>query len=95
MHCIQPNDTPDLVECNTAAVEVIPTIREMVNEEPYLLVTKTIEKSVSHPADMERERRNTERQLYQELSKYYPRGQRPWARSTLLWEGKHGRIKRT
>lgn len=74
---------------------MIPTIRPLVYLESCLLTgpvepgTRIAEGSKS--ADNEFERRNVERKLYQELSRYYPLGpgQKEWGRPNLLSNGKH------
>jgi hypothetical protein len=76
--------------------KVIPTVRKVVNEEPLLyqfdhMKSKREENDpVSTSAARERERREGERRLYEELSRYYPRGKGKWRRPELLLQGKHG-----
>jgi hypothetical protein len=92
-HPISRNDAPDPINCNAVAAEIIPMIRPSVYPEPCLLTgagKRTAEGSKN--ADDEFDRRNVERELYQELSRYYPLGRRKaWARRPLLLEGKHWR----
>jgi hypothetical protein len=91
-HRIQRNYAPDTIGCNLVAVEMIPTVRQVVNQEPCLLrrEVKYTEPESSNALE-ERERRNVERDHYQELSRYYPlaRDQRAWTRPLLLARGKH------
>jgi len=48
----------------------------------------------SKNADKEADRRKKERELYEDLSKYYslPKGKGKWTRPPLLMKGKHGTI---
>ena len=87
------NDAPNLIDCDVVAAEIIPTIRPLESLEPCLLTgrgRRTV--AGSRNADDEFERRNVERRLLQELSRYYPleQGQNAWSRSSLLSLGKHG-----
>ena len=85
-HRNQRNDAPDTI---AAAVEVIPTIRPMVNPSPLLFKGKTKEtETVSKYARIERGRRANERSLCEELSKYYARENGLWSHSGLIAEGK-------
>jgi len=75
-------------------VDVIKTIRVPVYSEHRLLLgpqqgKRTAEGSKS--ADGERKRREVERELYKDLSKYYllRPGQAKWTRPSLLKLGKH------
>lgn len=89
MRRIQQNDGSDPIVCNPAAVEAIPKIRSVANQEPYLrtLNTRGIEaEGSSTHVRYERERRNIERGLYRELSRYYPRSKGAWTRPLLLSE---------
>lgn len=86
------NDAPDQIDCNAAAVKIIPTIRTRVYLEHRLKKgtgVRTVTNSKS--ANDEFERRNVERRLYRELSRYYQLGrkQKLWARPPLLSKGKH------
>ena len=87
MHCIQRSDTPDPIECDTAALEVMPKAREVVNEGPRLAVKKL---RTTKPAATERERTTRDRmrinrELFQELSRYYHRQTGGmWTKSELL-----------
>lgn len=72
----QLNAAPDLIECDAVALEAIRTTREVVNDKPRLCVVGTEQKEVSEPADRERRQRKVGRDLFQELSKYYPRAGR-------------------
>ena len=85
-HRNQRNDAPDTI---AAAVEVIPTIRPMVYQNPHLLKSQPKEtEPVSKYAMIERGRRKVESSLCGELSKYYTRENGLWPRSELLAEGK-------
>lgn len=87
------SDAPDPFDRNAVAADVISTIRPLENPEPRLLTWPGRRTTAgSRHADGEFARRNAERELFQELSQYYPRkqGQRPWARPSLLSNGKHG-----
>lgn len=94
IHSARLDRTPDLIGCNAAAIEVIKTVRPEVSDVPYL--AKTATKDTEAPtgsAKKERERRLIERELYEGLSKLYPRGPKPWARSQLLSRCKWERIR--
>ena len=73
-------------------VKIIPRIRPAVYAEPCLR-GKPGERpdAGKKTADDEFERRSGERQLLQELSRYYrlEQGKRTWARPSLMWNGKH------
>ena len=72
-----------------AAVEVIPTIRPVVNQDPLLQKARRKEtEAVSKYARIERGRRSSERTLCEELSRYYARENGAWSRSELIAEGK-------
>ena len=66
----------------------------MLHKEPYLKLTgvKDDTDALSRHMRTERERRTTERGLYQELTKYYPRESRLWTIPGILSRGKHGRF---
>ena len=92
-YTISQNDGPDLTDCGTVAVGIIPEIRSVVNPEPCLRGEPGDRDPVaSRNADEEFERRNAERRLLQELSQYYrlQRGKKAWTRLSLLLSGKHG-----
>lgn len=82
-------------------MEVIQTVRQVIYQEPRLRGVKTEEaeaeeeQEMSEAARTERERRSAERNLYQELSRYYPRSRGLWTRTQLLMSGKHGRTQCT
>lgn len=79
-----------MIGCTPVAVEIIPTIRQVVYQEHHLFVIEADEgKPRSKHAKKERERRNTVRGMFQELSRYYPRVKGLWRRHELLSEGKH------
>lgn len=85
---------PNPIDCDAVAVEIIPTIRSPVYLEPCLLIGPTAQgkrtAEGSKDADDEYERRNVERKLFQELSRYYPLGGQPvWSCPKLLLNGKH------
>ena len=87
-----PNDAPELIDCNAVAAEIIPTIRPQVYLEHRLKKGRGVRTAKgTKSADDEFERRNMERSLYQELSRYYPLGckRELWARPSLLLKGKH------
>ena len=74
------------------AVRFIRVIQQLVNQEPRLLTTQWKRTAAgSRSADGEFERRDEERRLFQELSKYYPleRYQSAWTRALLLSHSKH------
>lgn len=81
--------------CNAAGLEAVSKIREVVYQEPHPVVVETTgEELVSKYAGKERDRRNTERGLYQELSRYLrvDTGYY-WTRPGVLANRKHGRWK--
>lgn len=83
------NDAPDPVGCKTAAVEVMPRIRPAVSQKSQLFTKETKDiATVSGRARAHRERRDAERVLYDELSRYYPAPGRVWGKEKLLTEGK-------
>ena len=77
----------------------ISKIRDVVHQEPRLKVVPKAapeKASVGRKALGGREWRDTERRLYQELSRYYPLDTRPyWTRPGLLANCKHGCFKCT
>ena len=80
------------------AVDIISTIRKLEYSQPRLvpagaLARVQVATCRSKLANSELERRNEERQLFQELSKYYPlkRGQKAWGRPNLSSLGEHKR----
>jgi hypothetical protein len=103
VHHIQQNDTPDVIGCDAAVVEFIPTIRRVVYQEPHLK-TKRRKETNNVPeggnagrelerrkerAKEERERRDEERRLLGELSRYYLRPEGKWPHVNLISRGKH------
>jgi hypothetical protein len=58
-------------------------------DEPYLVKIQTkAEDANTAAARRERNRRAAERELYEELSRRYPPGPKPWTRAQLLALGK-------
>jgi hypothetical protein len=84
MHHINQNDAPDLIGRDAVAAEVIPTIREVVNEQPLLRLrgdkVKEIEvaKPVSKHVELGREYGRVERGFFEQLSRYYPWDKGKW-----------------
>ena len=91
------NDAPDPVGWNIAMVEYIPTVREAVYDHPRVRKKQGRPCSQNPRAMREWERRNVERTLLGELSRYYrldeskPKGKylATWTHEPLLREGKH------
>ena len=82
--------------CNAVFAEDLPTIRDVVNEEPRLLVNESSEPPVSERAAVFRVKRDIDREFHEELSRYYPlKGEMLWTRPALFLKGKHGRMQRT
>jgi hypothetical protein len=80
--------------CNAAAVDFVRTIRNVVNEKPIFLATGTSEvEATTKDAKKQRRLRNTHREMFHELSRYYPLEGGLWTRPTLLSEGKQGLIQ--
>ena len=74
-------------------VEKISTTKPQIYDNHCLIIGHGKRKKAgSRGADGEFRRRNEERELYKELSKYYPlrQGRSAWARTQLLSCGKHG-----
>ena len=73
--------------------EYIPTVREVVSQDPCLLGGESKPFPTSAKAMEERRRRDAERGHFEELSRYYRleegSGQRGWRRALLAKEGKH------
>ena len=89
---IPRNYATDLIDCDAAAVEIIPTIRPLVNQKPCLLTKKGKRTTPGLKyANEEFERRNEERRLFQQLSRYYllRQDRYSWTRSPLLFHGEH------
>ena len=89
---------PDPITWNIVATGIIPAIRKLEYTQPRLVpagATRMAKVATcrSKFAISEFERREEERRLFQELSKYYPlkRGQRAWGRPELSSLGKHKR----
>jgi hypothetical protein len=94
-YIVKRDGVPELVGCNTVAVDIIPTIRPVVYEHPCLFTRRAkLEQGPKNTkvTGRERERRATERALVRELSRYYKLGkdQNKWGRPQLLEKGKHG-----
>ncbi|KAF9652321.1 hypothetical protein BDM02DRAFT_3109317 [Thelephora ganbajun] len=90
-------EVPTLNRVLAVAAEVIPTIRPVASLQPCLLIGYGKRTAVgSKKANAEFERRNVERRLLQELSRYYPLGpnQKVRTRLQLLSLGKHDAITR-
>ena len=86
------NDTPESIDCNAVAVEIIPTIRPLENPEPCLRTGQGKQTATdSSHAMREFGRRGVENKLIQDLSRYYllGQGQSSWTRPSLLSLGKH------
>lgn len=84
---------PDLIDCNSAATEIISVIRQPVYDEDRLFKGHGRRIRVgSKGADEEHARRNGTRQVYQKLSRHYrlEEGQAAWSTPQLLSRGKHG-----
>ncbi|KAF9779824.1 hypothetical protein BJ322DRAFT_1221299 [Thelephora terrestris] len=85
------NDAPNPVGCNSGVVGYIPTVRPAVYQLPRLATgsTEPLPES-SKRARNERMRRDAERRLYRELSRYYQlggnSGEKVWTRLPLLME---------
>ena len=102
MHDVRRNDTYDLIECGAVAAKFISTIRQVVNQEPCLLTHarggiggRGDVKMISKGAKRQRERWILEQDLYQKLSRYYPRTKGGWTRGELLSKRKKRRIRPT
>ena len=95
IHHVQPNGAPDPIGCDAAAAKFIPTIRQVVNEEPTFFSRGGSEKVGSERAQREQERRDMERELYRELARYYPQPDGAWKYPELLSKGKQGLIRCT
>ena len=78
------------------AARIIPTTRPPVHQKPRLLTGQIRKRTAvrSRNAEGEFRRRNEERELLRELSRYYPlgKGQNSWTRLSLLQRSKHGMI---
>ena len=87
------DDVPDQIGCDTGAVKIVRKIREPTYKVHCLRKGKSggQPKKGSKSAKDEYERRNVERELYRELSRYYKLevGQKVWARPPLLLKGKY------
>ena len=87
------NDAPDLVVHDPEAVDYIPNVRVPVSQHPHLVKggTKPSPGS-SERAKKEQRRRDRERSLFEELSRYYQLDSDSrrveWERPSLLKEGK-------
>lgn len=91
---IQRNDASDTIGSDSVAVDVIPTIRQVVYHEPSLFMVRAKQgERNSKGAEKERNRRNVRRGLFQELSRYYLCLSGSWTRAKLLSKGKHRRTQ--
>ena len=87
------NDAPDPIDRNAALVKKISATRPPVYSDHCLIIGRgSRKKAGSRGADGEFRRRNAERELYMELSRYYllEQNHSAWARAKLLSRGKHG-----
>jgi hypothetical protein len=93
MHLIQLDDAADLTGYSAVVADLIPKVRQVINQEPCLAgyIGASTEPSSKY-AKKRRDQRVGNSELYQELSQYYP----PpgpgllWTKSKLLSKGKHG-----
>lgn len=87
------SSVPDPVGLNTVAVDVVPSIRELACQEPRLYMKKGKLKPYSEsPGEDERRKRDLQRKLLMDLSRYYPleRSNDEWTRAALLKKGECG-----
>ena len=83
---------PSLIDCDSAAAEIITILRDPVYDEDRLFRGHGRHTRVgSERAEGEYERRNKTRRVYQTLSRYYPleAGRSTWTTTQLLLRGKH------
>lgn len=89
---------PDLVNCNAVAVSFVQIMRDVVYQHPRLFAGGGVDRDPegSNAAKKEQRKRDRERKLFEELSRYYPleRGRTEWRRPLLLKRGKH-RLRRS
>jgi hypothetical protein len=93
MHLIQRNDAADLTGYNAVVADFIPKVRQVINQEPCLAgKLREPTEPPSKNAKRRRDQRVGNSELYQELSRYYPRPGPDllWTKSKLLSKGKHG-----
>ena len=99
MHCLvstfprSKNDAPDAVGHDSDVADYIPTVRVAVSEHPRLVKGSTKPSpGSSERAQKEQRRRDRERALFEQLSRYYQldsgSGRMVWERPSLLKEGK-------
>ena len=73
---------------DVAALEAIRTLRSPLYREPWIQKSKLGEgEPTTKAARDERHRRAVERRLYEQFSRYYPRGRLKWERMKLLLLG--------
>jgi hypothetical protein len=72
----------------TAAVEAIREVCQTVRGKPCLLVNESGVATGARRAKKEQTRRSDHRELYEELSRYYPRDKGLWTQTKLLSRGK-------
>ena len=85
------NGMPDTTDCDLDILELLPTFRPAVYQEPQLFEGKARPSpEVTRHAELERRRRREDRVLFEELSRYYklPLRQKKWRRPELLKKGK-------
>ena len=82
LHCVQ--SITHLIRSDPAAIKAISTIKGMKSKPRLIIGEAKDDEAVSEAARKERIRRGTERDLYQDLSRYYPRDQGMWSRPKLL-----------
>ena len=91
-HSIPRGNAPDLIDPNSAARKIISAKRQPVHGKDCLVGGKGRRTMAgSKGADEEYERRNEIRQVYQELSRYYPleEGNTKWSTPQLLLKGEY------
>jgi len=91
MFYTKQNGAPDTTNFNLGVLELLPTFRQVVYQEPQLLEGQARQlPGATRHAELERRRRREERSLFEELSRYYelPLRQKKWRRPELLKKGK-------
>ena len=89
---MKSDGAPDANDFNLVILELLPTFRPAVYQEPQLLEGQARQfPGATRHAELERRRRREERALFEELSRYYelPLRQKKWRRPELLKKGKH------
>ena len=76
------------------AAEAVSAIRRIVNVEPLLATVEKpkVAKAMTKDAMKEQRRRDTQRKLFERLSKYYTPDNGKWQCAELLSAGEHGSI---